>query len=468
MRRLALCLVAAGALVGPAGAWAHASLEQEAPRFRERLAVAPRQVVLRFDQGVKALPSSIQVYAVGGKIVSGPARSARDARKVVAPLPRLPRGAYTVRWHALSSDGHVVSGVYTFGVQVAAPPPTEAYGASGPTRSEHVVRWLYFAALALLVGGLGFRLVVLPRAVPPALERRFYLVAGLGAVAAIQIGILAFVMRAEDALQLPFTRLLYGDLSPVAEGTRFGKAFIAMTLGFAWVSALVFLAWLTDRRALLWPAFVAGLVLASGLSLSGHSAAGRGSSWLSQLADWLHLSAGVLWVGGLVQLAVCVWPLAPELRRAAFLRFARLAPILIAVLVSAGIYLSILRLPRLSDLWSAGYGQVLLVKLGLVSAAIAWGAFHHVVVRPRVDRTTWARKSLLGEGAVAMTILLLAAILVDSKPPPEPAKTRSASVHRSEAPAAPAFQKLQVRRAECRRRHSAPEEPARARPAHPA
>ncbi len=421
MRRVALAVGSAAALVLPGAAFAHATLKQESPGFRQRLEASPARVVLRFDQGVKALPSSIHVFTVDGNVVSGPARNASDPRAMVAPVRRLPRGAYTVRWSALSSDGHVVSGVYTFGVRIAAPPPTEAYGASGPTTSEHVVRWLYFAALALLVGGIGFRLLVLPRRIPPPLERRFYIVTGIGAIAVIHVGVVAFILRAEDALQLPFGKLLYGDLSPVASGTRFGQAFIAMTLGFTWVTALLFLSWLTGRRALLWPAFLLGVGLASGLSLSGHSAADRGSSWLSQLADWVHLSAAVLWVGGLVQLAVCVWPLARELRREAFLRFARLAPLLIALLVAAGVYLSILRLPHLSDLWSAGYGQVLLVKLGLVSAALAWGGFHHFVVAPRLDRATWVRRSLLGEGAVAMTILLLAAILVDSKPPPAPA-----------------------------------------------
>ncbi|HEX9416602.1 MAG TPA: copper resistance protein CopC [Gaiellaceae bacterium] len=418
---MALAVGSAAALVLPGAAFAHATLKQESPGFRQRLEASPARVVLRFDQGVKALPSSIHVFTVDGNVVSGPARNASDPRAMVAPVRRLPRGAYTVRWSALSSDGHVVSGVYTFGVRIAAPPPTEAYGASGPTTSEHVVRWLYFAALALLVGGIGFRLLVLPRRIPPPLERRFYIVTGIGAIAVIHVGVVAFILRAEDALQLPFGKLLYGDLSPVASGTRFGQAFIAMTLGFTWVTALLFLSWLTGRRALLWPAFLLGVGLASGLSLSGHSAADRGSSWLSQLADWVHLSAAVLWVGGLVQLAVCVWPLARELRREAFLRFARLAPLLIALLVAAGVYLSILRLPHLSDLWSAGYGQVLLVKLGLVSAALAWGGFHHFVVAPRLDRATWVRRSLLGEGAVAMTILLLAAILVDSKPPPAPA-----------------------------------------------
>jgi copper transport protein len=418
MRRARYVVPVLVALAAPPAAFAHATLKHEQPEFGQRLQQAPSRVVLSFDQDVKALTNSIEVYTADGQLVSQPARDDTDRRSMSASLRHLQRGAYTIRWHAISSDGHVVSGVYTFGVRVNAPPPTEAYGASGPTTSEHVVRWLYFAALALLVGGIAFRLLVLPRSVPQQLERRFFQVAGIGGIAVIQVGVLAFILRAEDALQLPFGRLLYGDLSPVAQGTRFGKAFIAMTLGFAWVLGFVFLAWLTDRRALLWPALALGLVLVSGLSLSGHSAADRGASWLSELADWLHLSAAILWVGGLVQLAICVWPLAPDLRRSAFLRFARLAPLLIGVLLSAGIYLSVLRLPHLSDLWTAGYGHVLLVKLGLVSTALLWGAFHHFVVRPRVDRATWVRRSLFGESAVAMAILLLAAILVDSKPPP--------------------------------------------------
>ncbi len=239
-------------------------------------------------------------------------------------------------------------------------------------------------------------------------------------MAVLDVGIAAFVLRAEDALQLPFGRLLYGDLSPIAQ-TRFGVAFIAMTLGYALVAALLFLAWLTDRLVLLWPAFLVALGFASGLSLSGHSAADAGSSWKSELADWAHLSAACLWIGGLVQLAFVVWPLVPEARRAALLAFSRLATVCVGVLLLAGVYLSILRLPQLSDLWSSGYGQVLLVKIGLVCLAFAWGGLHKLVVVPRVARGVVdgrVRRSLAGESMVGMAVLLVAAVLVNASPPP--------------------------------------------------
>jgi copper transport protein len=89
------------------------------------------------------------------------------------------------------------------------------------------------------------------------------------------------------------------------------------------------------------------------------------------------------------------------------------------------------RFPALDDFWSLHYGRLLLIKLGLVALAIAWGAFHHLVVRPRLDRPAVASRlsrSLLGEATVALAILLLAAILVDSKPPEQPAPSRTAAV----------------------------------------
>ena len=419
----ALLVVAFVALAAPASAFAHASLQKESPSFEQRLHVSPRQIVLQFDQSVDALPKAIQVFTLKGKNIAGTPRAIPAQREIVASLPRLPKGPYTVRWQALSNDGHIVTGVYTFGVRVAAPPVTDAVGAQGPTRTEDIVRWLYFVGLALAIGGIGFRLLIVRGPLSARAQRRFFWVTGIGIVTVLETGITSFLLRGEDFLQLPFSRFLYGDLSPLASGTRFGQTFVIMELGFALVAALIYLAWLTDRNALLWVAFGLGLVFVSGLSLSGHSAADAGHSWLSELADWVHLASATLWVGGLVQLAVVVWPSSPELRATAFRRFSRLATVLVALLLAAGTYLSILRLPHVHDLWTTGYGHVLLVKLGLVSLALTWGAAHHFIAVPRIERpgvTGTLARTLVGESMVAMVVLLAAAILTDSKPPPQP------------------------------------------------
>ena len=160
------------------------------PKLPAEARAWPAFIRIQFDQIVQ-LPT-IDVLDQNGH--NHAATAFARGRDVSAKVKQLPTGAYTVRWHVLSSDGHVVSGVWTFGVRVAAPPPTEAYGASGPTRTEHVVRWLYFLALALVIGALGFRLIVLRGiAVPPAVEKRLLLLAGIGAAGVLEVGIAAFL-----------------------------------------------------------------------------------------------------------------------------------------------------------------------------------------------------------------------------------------------------------------------------------
>jgi copper transport protein len=429
MRRVLLIVLVA--LAFPAAASAHATLRYTTPQFGTELQRGPAQIALHFDQRVKVLPNSIKVLNGVGKQFALPART--EGRNVVADVRSLKLGAYTVRWRAISADSHVVSGVWTFGVRVPAPAVANAYGASGPTKAEHLVRWAWFLGLALAIGSLGLRVICLRGlAVPRTLERKMTVAAGLGAGISLQAGIAAFSLRAEDALQLPLGDFLYGDLSPMA-ATRFGRAFVVMTLGFALVLALLFLAWLLDRTDILVPAFVLSLLFAGGLSWSGHDALDAGSSWKTAIADWVHIAAASVWIGGLATMVGLVWYGAPALRRAAFLNFSRMATVLIALVLAAGIYLSIVRLPHLHDLWTERYGQILLVKIGLVCVALLWGAFHHFVVAPALERAdtgflTRIGRSLAGESLVGVAVLLVAAVLVDSKPPPRPADA-STTVH---------------------------------------
>jgi copper transport protein len=420
-RRLVLLACLLGALVVPPTALAHVTLESSYPETQSRLGTAPREIRLVFNQPVTITHSAIQVLARDGRVLSGRARVEGDGYVVVAPVSRLAdRRAYTVRWRVIGNDGHSPAGVFTFGVGVDAPPPTEAVGASGTTWRDDVARWALFAVIALLIGPLVVRLVVLRGPVPEMLERRVHLVSVAAAFLVIDVGITAFVLRASNALQLPIADLPYGDLQPFAEKTRFGVAFLVMTVGFGIVAAILLVGWVFDRLELRWPALVLSLALISGLSLSGHQATEPNSSWHSQLADWVHLVAASIWVGGVAALAFLVWPLAPALRRRAFLGFARLAVALVGVMVLAGGYLALVRLAEPSDLWETQYGRLLLLKLAIVGLALTWGAAHHFFVRPRLEAgdDPDVGPSLVGEATVAFAVLLAAAILTNVSPPP--------------------------------------------------
>ena len=421
MRR-ALLVTLLVALAAPGSAPAHATLVAASPGEQSRVDAAPTEIRLAFDQAVTPPPDAIVVYAADGRRVSGAVSQSQRDTVIRVPVRGLAVGeAYTVRWRELSADGHIGTGVFTFGVGIEPPPPTEAVGASGMTWRDDVARWALFASLALMLGVVGIRLLVLPRVVDPRVERRVHLLGTVGAVAAVNAGIAGFVIRSANALQVSGVDLLYADLSPFAESTRFGNAFLVTTLGYGICLTILVVAWVLDRPELRWPAFLLALALVWSYPLSGHQATEPNASVVGQVADWVHLVAAMLWAGGVLTLAIVVWPLAPDLRRAAFLRFSRIAVGLVAVLVAAGTVVAIERLPHLSDLWETSYGQTLLVKIGLVGMALAWGGLHHTFVRPRLERgerLPRVGRSLLGESAVAMAVLLVAAVLVNGAPPP--------------------------------------------------
>ncbi|MGH3066634.1 MAG: copper resistance CopC/CopD family protein [Gaiellaceae bacterium] len=433
-RRLVVSGVLLGvALLAPGGASAHVVLLSATPGAQSSLAAAPTQILLRFTEPVAISPSAIRVLGADGTVLSRAARAANGDLVVIAPVSGLARGsAYTVRWRVSGQDGHSPSGVFTFGVGVPAPPPTEAVGARATSWKDDLARWALFASLALVIGPLVVRLIVLRGAIPQPLERRFHLVPTVAAFAVLNVGIAAFVLRASNALQLPLPDLLYGDLQPFAEKTRFGIAFLALTLGFGVVAILLLFAWVADRHALRAPALALSVVLASGISLSSHQATQPNSSKASELADWLHLVSAAVWVGGLITLAFLVWPSAPALRARAFLGFARLAVGLVGVMVLAGAYLALVRLPSISDLWESQYGRLLLVKLAIVALALSWGALHHFVVRPRLlaGGASRVRPSLVGETFVALAVLLMAAVLTNATPPPTKTTTTSVQLSR--------------------------------------
>ena len=141
------------------------------------------------------------------------------------------------------------------------------------------------------------------------------------------------------------------------------------------------------------------MLLVSGLSLSGHQATEPNSTWATELADWLHLVAACVWVGGLATLALRRLARRTRATAAGVPRVLRLAIVLVAVLVLAGRVPRGRPAPEASDLWETGYGRLLLVKLGVVSFALAWGGIHHLFVRPRIaaGNDPRVRPSLVGE-----------------------------------------------------------------------
>ena len=289
LRRL-LAVGAFVALLVPATASAHVTLVKSEPVTQSRVDEPPTEVRLTFNGPVTIAANAVRVLAPDGSVLSGPARTESGGHVVVAPVSGIVNGhGYTVRWRVIGEDGHSPAGVFTFGVGVAAPAPTDAVGASGTTWRDDLARWGVFGALALLIGPLVLRLVVIRGTVPHRLERAFH---GVGVVAAflvIDIGIAAFILR-DEAPPGPDRRSSVCGSRSRSPKDALRRRIPRDDLGFGVVAALLLVGWVSSagscagRRCPRAPPRVRSVAL-------GHQATEPNATPLTELADWLHLVA---------------------------------------------------------------------------------------------------------------------------------------------------------------------------------
>ncbi|WP_203579207.1 copper resistance CopC family protein [Microbacterium hibisci] len=131
----AFLLALAGLLAWSAPAHAHDELIGSDPAAGSTAASLPAQLTLTFsgeiadDEGA----SVVEVTDAGGTALTGGTPTVRD-NVLTQPLAGEASGAVKVLWKVVSSDGHPISGEFSFTVEGApAPTPTET---STPTPTE--------------------------------------------------------------------------------------------------------------------------------------------------------------------------------------------------------------------------------------------------------------------------------------------------------------------------------------------
>ncbi|WP_405676996.1 copper resistance protein CopC [Streptomyces sp. NBC_01511] len=391
-----------GALSGTASA--HAALTGSDPKDGAVVEVAPKDITLTFSEQIAMGDNSIRVLDPSSKRVDvAKTRDLSDGgtvRYAVDLKPGLPDGTYTVAWQAVSTDSHPVSGAFTF--SVGAPSKTtatvsgqEAGGGLVGTLYD-TVRYLSYGGFVLLVGGAAFVLACWQRgaAVRP-LQR---LVVG-GWVTLTAATLVLLLLRTPytgsgklgDAFDL-------GGLTDVLD-TKTGAALVSRLLllgAAALFIAVLFGAYakrVTEAEAgteagtdggdagkakadLTFGLSLGGAVVAAGIAgtwaLSEHASTGI-QTGLAMPLDVLHLLAVATWLGGLVSLLIALYR-TPGIERAAVRRFSRIAFASVVVLAATGLYQSWRQVGSWSALTDTSYGQLLLVKVGLIAVLLcaAW------------------------------------------------------------------------------------------------
>lgn len=163
--------------------------------------------------------------------------------------------------------------------------------------------------------------------------------------------------------------------------TRVGDAWLArIGLGTLAVAAATWAAGAPGRLPFWWLSAALGGAMLATLTRLSHAASEGGI--LPFLADWTHVVAASLWMGGLLGFVLALlWPvrrvpaeMRPKLRRRAVRRFSRAATLAVACLVATGLYAALLHVPSIQALLTTPYGLALILKLGLFASLLALGA----------------------------------------------------------------------------------------------
>jgi copper transport protein len=445
----ALAVAALIALAAPATASAHAYLTKTLPTPGAILDRPPHSIALTYDEAVEPRFAIISVTnARGDQQTTAPVhRSPSNPDTLIVPLkPHLPVGWYLIYWRAISIDGHPVQGGYTFAVgpnpgpqpQFAIPSVAE----TATTTNLLVARWCMFLSVMIAIGLFVFRMMIarpLERRVEGASLRALTVAFGLvAAVSLVAVPVYLDVATAVDSLRSVFA---VGALVPLFRVTAFGRAYVDLEICMALFCAAAAIALWVDRPrrehrsvAELFAvtgalAAAASVLLVPGLAGHAGQTAPRG---LALGFDLLHLVAGSIWLGGLVGVLV-LWASLPAGRRVAGLsvcvpRFSNVAFVSVLLLLASGIGATILHIPVLNALWTTSYGVAILVKVGLLTVAMALGAVNLRRTKPRLVAAR--ERSELGEAAARLlrrtvsgeTVLLVAAVFaaatLSSFPPP--------------------------------------------------
>ena len=392
-RLSAVAVAVLAALTLAPAALAHARPLGSTPANGAVLAAAPRQVIVRFDDVVIVAPGGAAIRNGGASVLAGPERA--TGRTVVLPLKHgLTDGDYTVRWRVLSDDGHLLEGLVAFAVGGGRAPPTPqlALLGSGLRWGFVLARWLFLLGTLFAFGAVAFRALVL-RGGRPELAGP-YLVSLSAAFAVALAGAGLSLVAVPDAL-----------------ATRFGKAAVAGVVIAAIGAALAEAARSTRRLQL--AAAPAAIALVAAATAGGHALDPVRLRPLGVAVDLVHIGAAGLWIGGLVQLAIVLRLLGHDERAQVLRRFALLAAAGVALVAATGIGRAVFGLGSVHQAWAMGYGRLLLVKTGLLMAALAAG----FLTRRRLDgRSGQGLGAKPGLGGVRVTfgveLLLVAGIVV--------------------------------------------------------
>ena len=393
---------------------AHASLSSSSPAAGSVVDAAPGEIVLHFTEPVDLTTDAVRLIdSTNATVALGTVDQSQGSSSIVAAIPQaLADGTYLVAWSAVSADSHPIRGAFTF--SVGAPSgggarfDTAAAGnAQTPAigRVLGVGRFASYAGSAVLIGTVLIAAWIAPAALRRQRMANLLMIAGLVGLAGTAL------MVSAQAHTLAGSMLRWNAVADTRSGRWWliRLALIAvLTIGIAWRRLL-------QRRAILAPFVLIGVLLFAVTAAGGHGIAGR-AIWLGYLATVIHLAAMAVWLGGILLIAAIV---SPEQRRDVAARFSPIALGAVATLAVTGVINAWRQLRRWSAITDSTYGRWLIAKLVVVVLVVGVAFLARRFVR-RATGGGGLHRAVTAE-LVGLVVIVVATAGLTGASPPQPA-----------------------------------------------
>ncbi|HEY2917182.1 MAG TPA: copper resistance protein CopC [Candidatus Limnocylindrales bacterium] len=410
---LSFAALSGAATVAAGPALGHALLQRSSPAAGATIGTAPAVVTLTFGEPPDPRLSSVKVLdTAGASVAGGPATiDPADRNTLDVPLKGLPDGVYTVSWRTVSAvDGHVAAGSFAFGIGVAPPASGPSSSPGQPTASPAAIlaRFLLFAGLIALLG---------------AAYVGFFVGSSLAAGAAILDG-LATIAWLVAAIGTAFTVAVSWDEAGIDGSTVLVTSLGIIGLvrlvavGLTAVPVLLLRRGAGPRHRRLLGLAGLGAIVAMTVDVAAGHAASDASGPIGLAAQWAHVVAAGLWMGGLLALLLTVRGDPSSEKAAAVRRFSTWAAPWIGLVAITGVVRAIQEVGSIPALFQDGYGQLVIVKTVLLLVLAVLGATNRWWSVPAAGRSLGRLRRIgTAELGVATVVFAVAAALVNGVPP---------------------------------------------------
>ena len=424
-------------LIGFPLASGHPFLLDSEPAQGQNAAVGTTQIVTHYSEAVEIDFSELKIFDSDGNQVDKRDTAYYNAESsLVITTQPLEDGVYTIASKVLSKvDGHLVHAAIIFGVgdvQIDASLLESQEQSETTFIPESIARFPGLVGQTVVLGGVIASIVIWSTGqtrfkeqialIESSFKAKFSKVIGFGVIAVFASN---FIMLAVQTWRLEASQF------DVIE-TTFGSKWLTRMILTIIIIGIWF--WIERKNQISFktqlPMLVFALALIATTTMMGHGASTEMAPPI--ILDYVHNLLSSIWIGGVIFLGFVILPSITKLDAnvrdkitiSLIPRFSGMIIISLGILIITGPMLLWFLDSNVSSLTESTYGKLIMLKIAIASAMIAFGGFYQIrfTQQAKKDLKSTAifkklKKPLRFEAGLGIALLAVVALLVNSSLP---------------------------------------------------